>query len=305
MPFEFKHLSLRQLRLVAKLGTALNLSSAAHELHMTQPAASRSLAQLESLLGVRLFERQHRTLVPTAAGVRFIHHAQRVLDQLGAAELEMSGASVVDELRIGAIASFSSALLARACVRASERFPETRIKVSTGAIGALYSQLLSGTIDLMAAHAELTVDLNRVVVSSLYVEHTAVVANPGHRLARRKSLGWQAIANQPWILPPAFTPSRPKIERILAVHRCVPAPVLPDLEVESSAVALQLLRQKEYLWSLASREAGFWERSGLVRVLPHPEMILQGPMCLLRLKDRAPTEELLEMARLLAESEDR
>lgn len=300
MQSEFNHMSLRQLRLVAKLGTALNLSHAAHELHMTQPAASRSLAQLEALLGVRLFDRQHRTLVPTAAGVRFIHHAQRVLDQLGAAELEMSGASVVDELRIGAIASFSSELLAHACMQVSQHSPGTRIKVSTGPIGTLYGQLLSGSIDLMAAHAELTVDLNRVVVTPLYVEHTAVVTAPGHDLVQQGSPSWQQIADQPWILPPAFTPSRPKIDRILALHRNTSAPALPDVESESTVIALQLLDRGPYLWSLADREARFWERAGLVRRLSQPDVILQGPMCLLQLKTRETTEALLEMACCLA-----
>ena len=308
MASEFKYLSLRQLRLVAKLGTALSLSGAAHGLHMTQPAASRSLAQLESLLGVKLFDRTHKTLVPTAAGMRFIHHAQRVLDQLDAAEHEIAGASVIDELRIGAIASISSSLLAAAIREAGNRLPNIRVKVFTGNIGYVYGQLLSGSIDLMISHAELSVDLNRVIVSPIYEEYTSIVAAPSHRFARRKTLSWRDMADQPWILPPAFTPSRPKLDRILAVYRSTPAASVPDVEVESSAIALELLSEGRYLWSLAHREARLWERAGLVRLLVQPDTVLQGHMCSLQLRGselKGPIREFVEiLCRCVLDSAD-
>ncbi len=299
MASDFRYLSLRQLRLVAKLGSALSLSSAAHDLNMTQPAASRSLAQLESLLGTKLFDRSSKALTPTAAGMRFIHHAQRVLDQLDAAEHEIAGASVIDEVRIGAIASISSHLLAAAVHLANAELPHVRVRVLSGNIGYLYGQLLNGSLDLMISHAELSVDLNRVVVTPIYEEYTSIVSGIGHRYTRRKTLSWRDIADQPWILPPAFTPSRPKLDRVLAVYRSAPMAGLSDVEVESSSVALQLLSGGQYLWSLAHREARMWEKAGLIRVLVQPDSLLQGHMCTLQLRGAHNKEALRNFVQIL------
>lgn len=284
MASDFKYISLRQLRLVARLGTALSLSGAAHDLHMTQPAASRSLAQLELLLGVKLFDRTRNKLVPTAAGMRLILHAQRMLDELDAAEHEISGAKFFDELRIGAISSISSTVFSASIRAAKEKLTHVQLKVLTGNIGHLYGQLLTGAVDLMISHAELSVDLNQVIVSPIYEEFTSIVVRPGHKLARRKTLAWEDIANQPWILPPSFTPSRPKLDRLLALHRTISSTDLPDVEIESNAIALQLLGSGDYVWSLASREARMWENAGLVRPVAQPETLLRGHMCALQLR---------------------
>lgn len=298
MASDFKYISLRQLRLVARLGTALSLSGAAHDLHMTQPAASRSLAQIELLLGVKLFDRTRKTLMPTAAGMRLILHAQRMLDALDAAEHEMSGAKVFDELRIGAISSISSTVFSEAIRVAKEKFPDVQIKVLTGNIGHLYGQLLTGAIDLMISHAELSVDLNRIIVSPIYEEFTSIVARPGHKLVRRKSLTWEDIANQPWVLPPSFTPSRPKLDRLLALHRTISSSISPDVEIESSAIALQLLSTGDYVWSLASREARMWENAGLVRPLAQPETVLRGHMCSLQIRGSDSKDSVREFLKI-------
>lgn len=306
-----KNLTIKQLRLVAALGSELSVSRAADGLHMTQPAASRSLAQLESLLGVQLFHRQANRIFPTAAGIRFIHHAQRVLDQLQLAEHDLAGnLPLVRELRVGAIASFSSALLAEAVRRSNESLGEVRIRISSGNIGYLYGQLLAGDIDLMMSHAELGVDLSRVQVLPLYEEYTSVVCSHGHPLCGSRHPSWDQIASQPWILPPAFTPSRSKLDRIVAVFRSEEPGRLPDVEVESAAVAVQLLANHRYLAILAHREALAWQLTGHVALLPTPEVILRGHMCCLALRDSATkalatafTQTLTRLATVLPSDE--
>lgn len=288
MSLPLKNLTIRQLRLVAALGSELSVSRAADACHMTQPAASRSLAQIESLLGIQLFHRQSNRIFPTSAGIRFIHHAQRILDQLVLAEQDLaSHAPLLRELRVGAIASFSSALLARAAHLLHAHMPHVRVRISTGNIGYLYGQLLAGDIDLMASHAEFSVDLDRVQVVPLYEEFTSIVCGTQHPLRQGAPPTWELIASQPWILPPAFTPSRSKLDRILAVYRSDARLRPPDIEVESAAVAVQLLAGQHYLWIAAHREALTWQETNRVALLPSPELIVRGHMCCLGLRDSA------------------
>ena len=78
-----RSISLKHLRLVAVLGRELNLSRTAELLHTTQPALSRSLAQLEGLLETRLFDRTTKRVSLTAAGASLLQHADRILADKG------------------------------------------------------------------------------------------------------------------------------------------------------------------------------------------------------------------------------
>lgn len=255
---------------------------------MTQPAASRSLAQIESLLGIALFHRQANRIFPTSAGMRFIHHARRVLDQLHLAEQDLlSHAPMLREVRVGAIASFSSALLARAAQLVHARMPEVRVRFSTGNIGYLYGQLLAGDIDLMASHAEISLDLDRVQVVPLYEEVTNIVCGLQHPLRSEVHASWEQIASQPWILPPTFTPSRAKLDRVIAVYRTQSPERPPDIEVEAAPVALELLAGSPYLWILAHREAQALQAAGRVAFVQAPETIVRGHMCCMGLRQSA------------------
>lgn len=304
MNTSFKNLTIKQLRLIAEIGNEHSLSRAAQNLYMTQPAASRSLAQLESALGLSLFERQAKRLVPTSAGRMFLGHAQRVLHQLEAAERDMyGGAALAGDITIGAIESFSSALLSDVLQRLGSAIPGTRIKVRTSTIQTLYGHLLSGSIDLMLSHAELPVDLQRVEVTAIYDEFTSVVCGNTHVLAHNESATWEEIAAQPWILPPYTTPSRSKLDRIIAIHRPSEAHSLPDLEIEPVGLALRMLARGQYLWILPHREALAWRAEGLLTIVPQPEVVLRGQMCCLALRAspaRALVTRIIETVRRAA-----
>lgn len=286
-----RSLTLRQLRLVSTLGKTSSLSRCAQWLNTTQPAVSRALAQLESLLQAKLFERTTRRVVPTPAGLSMIEHADRVLNELVLAETSLRDLrrGVSGELRIGALSLFSARRIAQAALRTTERLPDVRVEVQSMELDALHEALLAGRIDVMLAHAELTVDLNRVAVIPVYEEHSRIVVAPDHPLARRRRLSWRELAQPRWVLPAPGAPLRPKIDRMLSIHRAQGTRTGLDLQVSSLQVALALVRESSMLWAIASDSALDYERAGLVRCLPMPGDLLRGPMCAFRLRDeRAP-----------------
>lgn len=281
-----RNLTLRQLRLVSVLGRTLNLSQCAQAMHTTQPAASRALAQLEALLQVRLFERTTKRIVPTPAGIGLIHHAERILGELELAEASLRDArsGLGGDLRLGALPVFSAERLARAAQRATELLPDLRVQMHTQDAAELYAALLEGRIDLMLAHAEITVDLNQVEVTPLYEEFSSIVAATGHRLARRRRIGWADLAAERWVLPPPNTPLRPKLDRMLSVHRLPQRQHAADVQADSAPLALALVRECGMLWGIADQCAADYERGGLVRRLAAPGALLRGPMCAFRLR---------------------
>lgn len=294
-----RKLSLRQLRLVSQLGRTLNLSQCAEALNTTQPAASRTLAQLESTLQVRLFDRTTKRIAPTPAGLSLIQHADRVLTELELAEVSLRDlrGGVRGELRLGVLPAFSAQRVAEAMLRAAQMLPEVRVQVQTREIEELQAALNDGRIDLALAHAEWTVDLNRVEVTPLYEEHSSIVAAPGHRLARRRRTRWAELAAERWILPPHHTPLRPKLDRMLSVHRDGGAPHAADVQVDAAQCALALVQGSGLLWATANQYAEDYERRGLVRRIAMPGELLRGPMCAFRLRTEpanAPTRMFLK-----------
>lgn len=273
--------SVRQLRVVAVLGAERHFGKAAELLHMTQPAVSRALAEMERAIDTRLFERTTQKVVPTSAGQRLIYHAQKVLEQLDQAQADLSGLSGgARELRVGAIPSFSSALLGEVLASMSAMLPDNRYQVRSGTAAQLYASLLAGSIDAMLCHAELTVDLNKVEVVAVYEEATRTLCAPSHRFARRRRLQWSELATERWILPPQQTPLRAKLDRMLAVHRTESMAGRPmDIEVEQAQTALALLKRGDCLWATAGREALGHVRHEVAALVAQPGPILRGPMC--------------------------
>ena len=292
-------LTLKQLRLVSVLGRELNLSRCADILHSTQPAASRALAQLEDQLQVILFQRTTKRMVPTVAGLSLIQHAHRVLAEIDLAEEDLLGLSggVSAEMRVGVLSAFSPEVLARAMARSREILPEVLLITQMLPLEVLYEQLLDGRLDLMLAHAELRVDLNLVEVTPLYEEHSTILAGAGHRLHKKKKLTWTDLAQEAWVLPPPQTPLRPKIDRMLSVHRHGDRSGQgPDVQTDSSLLAMSLIGQTPMLWAIAHQQAKLFESNAQVRALRAPAKLLSGPMCCFRLREeRMKTQQSIFM----------
>lgn len=287
-----RHLSLKQLRLVSVLGRELNLSRCAEQLHTTQPAVSRLLAQTEALIGCRLFERSTKRVVPTAAGHGLVLHANRILRELELAEQEILGGARAARgtLRIGTISVFPRRVLARAMARFRAQSPAVMLQVVVLGAETLVDQLLDGALDLILSHAELQVDLNRIEVVPLYEESNVVLAAPASRLARRARVSWDELARWPWVLPPGNAPLRPRLDRVLSVHRKRDAQVV-DVETGSSSMALQLVREAGMLWAVASRVAADMVVRGDVARVPAPHALIKGPICCMRLHEAARSRE--------------
>lgn len=281
-----RNLTLKQLRLLHVLGEELHLSRTAERLHTTQPALSRALAQLEAVVQRSLFERTTKRIAPTAAGLSLIQHAARVLAQIDLAEQDLLGLQegAPSSLRIGVLPVFSQRVLATAMTRFRALMPNVLLQARLLDQTPLYEQLLMGHLDLMLAHAEIRVDLNRVAVRPLYEEHNVVLCGPRHRLLRRRRLSWPELAQQAWVLPPLGAPLRPKLDRLLSVHRR-PGSLATDVETDSSLLAVQLLRQSDLLWGIASRPSAQFVRAGLLARLNAPEALIRGPICCMKLHD--------------------
>ena len=124
----------RHIPLLAALGDTGNLNRAAIGLGISQPAISKLLKELEDGLGVELFERHARGVVPTLYGEAMIRHARRLLNTLDSAYSEVDALRHGQQghVRIGTILTPCAELLPEVIRRAKLGFPELEVTIRCG-----------------------------------------------------------------------------------------------------------------------------------------------------------------------------
>ena len=193
-------LSLRQLQYVVAVADTLGFHKAAARCHVSQPTLSAQVQQLESVLGVVLFERDRRRVLVTAAGEELVRRARRVLleaEDLVAAATR-AGDPLAGTLRVGVIPTIAPYLLPEVLPAVAERYPRLRLQFREEKTSAVAQELAEGHLDagLVAAEAELGEHAAEVLAKDPFL-----VAMPkGHPLARRKRVQLTDLDDQPVLL---------------------------------------------------------------------------------------------------------
>jgi DNA-binding transcriptional LysR family regulator len=214
-----------------------SLTAAAAELHMTQPAISHWLGDIEHVIGCPLFLRKRR-LELTPAGEVLLMHADRMLGDVQRihVELEAVQSGLQGQLQIGT--TLPPVLLPPAVARLQERMPGIAVVVVESALADLLDRLARREID--AVIGALTPEVLRAGFTNEVLAHEVVqvVAKEGHPLLAESQSTWEETSEYPWILPPKGSVMRGRLEEAFALRSL--APPRPCVEA-SSSVRMQLL----------------------------------------------------------------
>ncbi len=163
--------SLRQLQYAVAVAEALSFRKAAERCHVSQPSLSAQLAQLEDALGLHLFERDRRRVLPTAAGKDVLERARRLLRDADDLVAAARGASdpLTGTLRLGVIPTISPYLLPSIAPALREAFPQLTAIWLEDKTETLVHRLAQGSLD--AALLALEADIGEV-------EHAVVATDP-------------------------------------------------------------------------------------------------------------------------------
>jgi LysR family hydrogen peroxide-inducible transcriptional activator len=178
--------SLRQLQYAVAVAEELSFRKAAERCHVSQPSLSAQLAELEGALGVRLFERDRRRVLPTSAGHELLERANRIL--LEAADFveaaRRAGDPFSGTLRVGVIPTVSPYLLPLVTPRLRSDFPRLTIAWLEEKTAVLTRALEGGTLDaaILALESEIG-EVEREVIA----EDPFVLAAPCEHPLVKKS----------------------------------------------------------------------------------------------------------------------
>ncbi|WP_321893161.1 LysR substrate-binding domain-containing protein [Paraburkholderia tropica] len=208
------------MHLLVAIDTYRNLTQVADVTHVTVPAVSKALAELEKGMGLTLFSRTAQGLMPTAYGECLIRHARDMLTILHQArdELKALSSGAEGKVHIGMLPASASVLLPQALSLLKQRSPGTNVVVIEGTTGSLLPELWQGRLDLVVGRLPPPDTLGSFEEKELLEDPVTLVTGRHHPLARKKNLKWADLHPYPWILPPPGSILRDPLERALEVN---------------------------------------------------------------------------------------
>jgi len=261
-------LKTRQLLLLIALDDYRNIHRAAEELHMTQPAASKQVKDLEEMLDVRLFERLPRGMEPTIYGETMIRHARMALTSLALAHDDIVAlkAGLAGQVEVGVIMTPAMALLPRAIARIKEQAPLLRIGVQLESSNVLLDKLKHGPLDFMIGRILEKEDSTGLIYEELTEEPACAVVRPDHPLLDSKNLTLEELVGRPWILPPPGSILRHRFDMMFLRAGLQP----PVNVVDTTALLLvtALLQQTDALHVMPQEVAQYYASLNVMRILP-------------------------------------
>ena len=246
-----RNVQLRHLRCFVAVAQERHLARAAERLALSQPAISKTLAELEELAGTRLVERgsagRRGVQGLSAAGEQLLAQALRVLEAVDASAQALApvAGERLERLRIGALPSVAPSLLPRALARLRAQRQGLQIVVKSAANAVLLDDLRAGELDLVVGRMSDPLLMGGLSFELLHTEPLVFVARAGHPLARRGASAQAALA-YPLVVYGEGTVPRHHTESLLAsLGLALPADALQTLDV---SVAGGLVACSDSIW---------------------------------------------------------
>jgi LysR family transcriptional regulator, low CO2-responsive transcriptional regulator len=199
MQGSLKHATQRQLRAFEAVARLSSFSRAAEELHLSQPAMSTLVKQLEGHAGLALFEQLGKRIYLTPAGSELLQHVRAIIGQLRSAEDAMARLQGVSGGTLNvAVISAGDYFFTRLLAEFRRRHPGVALNLGVFNRAELLQQLAGNLTDL-AVMVRPPEDMDTVHAS--FAPHPyVVVAPPGHPLARRRNIAVAALAGEPFLV---------------------------------------------------------------------------------------------------------
>lgn len=260
-------LKLRHLHLLAALGRVGTLGAAAESLRITQPAASRLLAEIEALVGEPIFERLPRGLRPNAYGEIVIRRARVVVAELGAAgdEVEALRQGLGGTVAIGVVTAPAVDTVAGVLTDLQQTRPDLQITVEVETSLPLVRALLDGKLDFVLARIPEEVDASLLDYREIGPEALVFLVRDDHPRLAAASLRFADLVEQSWVMQPPGTLLRRRVE--IAFRRAGLRPPMRVLNTSSALLTLAVIARGGVIGAVTASVAALFSASGPFRVL--------------------------------------
>ena len=293
-----RRLKLQDLHILMTVAQVGSMGTAARRLNTTQPAVSRTIAELESAVGVRLFDRSPQGVEPTACGRALLHCSATVFDHLrqGVRNIEFLNNPTLGEIRIGTDEPTMAGLLSTMLGRLHRRYPGITVHMAhLGELEQQQRELRERRIDLVIGRLGSNIE-GDVETQILYQDSICVVAGLQNRWSSRRRLELSELANEPW----GFLPSDSLVGSLVKEAFHERGISLRGAVTGSSHLLLSLLTKGPFLITVPASVLTYGSNLPPHKILPVELPVPSWSVGIMTLKDRtiSPVAQLfLDCAR--------
>jgi len=265
----FARLKLRHLRLVLALGEHRSAAKVAAHLHVSPAAVSKTLADIEEIVGLALFQRGRHGMQPTEGGLEVLQSAALIDAQLQRLAEGIEGARcgtrghVTLSFRTLSVQPF----LAQTVCAFHEAYPMVEISVIEGAVHDMIEQLVSGELDLLFAYEDPRFERPELASTPVVGgQKVVVVASRSHPLLRATRITVRDLVDHPWCLPALGSRLQHHLDTSFELRNS-PSP-RHGIRTSDTAMITHLLLTANFLAILPVRIASQMVAGNIARVLP-------------------------------------
>ena len=280
-------MKLQDLHVLMTVVQAGSMGKAAQILNTTQPNISRSIAELERTLGVRLLDRHRQGIEPTEYGRALLDCGVAVFDDLrqGVKNIEFLADPTAGELRIGTTTFLAASFVSALVDRLSRRYPRIVFHLVTGYTETLHRELAGRNVDLLIVRGSGPIADPRYEFEFLFDDSYVVAAGAQNQWVRRRRIEIAELVNELWVLPPpdsvigsivmdAFRASGLDYPRVSVVTDC------PHMRIS-------LLATGRFVTIFPASAFRFLAKRSELKVLPVELPMARRPNGIVTLKNRA------------------
>jgi len=210
------HLTIRQLKVFQSVARHLSYTKAANELHLSQPAVSMQVKQLEEKVGLALFEQIGKKIYLTEAGKEVFHYSRSIEQQINELENTISSLKGISGKLSISVAStanyFVPTLLGTFC----KRFPDVSVSLDVTNRKTLLQQLRDNETDLVIM-GQPPADMD--LIANIFMENNLVIIAPlDHPLSKQKKIPLKKLENEIFLVREQGSGTRDAIERFFQAH---------------------------------------------------------------------------------------
>lgn len=291
-----RRIKLRHIRAFLEIAQCGQMKAAADRLALTQPAISRTLKELEGIVGTRLFSRDKRGAALTKEGEFFHQFARSGLSTID------QGLTKLDELRrgegatigVGVLPSVAARLMPAVVEELRALSPDIAIVMEDGPHDVLVGRLRMAALDAVVGRLGPPETMAGVAFTQLYMEHVAVVTGAQHPLAGKSP--FNALGEFPVIYPNTRAAIRPLVDRMFLARGVTNIP--NRVEAVSEAFGRAMTLNNDAIWIISEGVVANDIRSGQFVEMDIDTTMTAGPVGMMTRANEtlSPVQKLLALA---------
>uniref|UniRef100_UPI0009BD8FF1 pca operon transcription factor PcaQ n=1 Tax=Ensifer aridi TaxID=1708715 RepID=UPI0009BD8FF1 len=241
----------RHLQTFVEVARQKSVVKAAELLHVSQPAVTKTIRELEEVLGVAVFERDGRGIRITRYGEVFLRHAGAALTALrqGLDSVSQERSGDGPPIRIGALPTVSTRIMPGAMTLFLKEKTGARTKLVTGENAVLLEQLRLGDLDLVVGRLAAPDRMTGFSFEHLYSEQVVFAVRAGHPLLSGKQSVFAHLGDYPVLMPTRASIIRPFVERLLITNGIAGLP--NQIETVSDSFGRAFVRSSDAIWIIS------------------------------------------------------